>query len=83
MRRPARSSRFELPDGAEVIAVDTPSGLDCNRGTPLGAAVKADLTLTFGAPKLGLTLPEAAGYVGRLEVVDICWPAELAAPDDE
>ncbi|NBP86713.1 MAG: hypothetical protein EBU54_16620, partial [Mycobacteriaceae bacterium] len=51
-----------------VLAVDVPSGLDADRGEPLGAAVCASVTLTFGAMKPGLLWPKAAAYVGRLEV---------------
>ena len=54
-----------------VVAVDTPSGLDTDRGVPLGTAVRAHLTVTFGYPKIGLLQPEAITYVGRLENVDI------------
>ncbi len=39
--------------GKPVIAVDIPSGIDGKTGVPLGAAVKAVHTYTFGYPKLG------------------------------
>lgn len=52
-----------------VLAVDVPSGLDADTGNTFGAAVQAKLTLTIGAPKLGLLPQAAAPYVGRLEVV--------------
>jgi NAD(P)H-hydrate epimerase len=51
-----------------VLAVDVPSGLDADTGQPRGAAVRADYTLTFGAPKTGLILECASEYVGQLEV---------------
>jgi NAD(P)H-hydrate epimerase len=52
------------------VAVDLPSGLDADTGQVRGLAVRADLTATMGARKLGLALdPEAP--VGRLEVVDL------------
>lgn len=54
-----------------VLAIDIPSGLEADRGTPLGSAVKATLTVTFGYPKLGLVGAVGLPYVGRLEVVDI------------
>src|SRR5262249_35784914 len=38
---------------ARVLAIDLPSGLDANTGEPLGAAVQADHTVTFVAPKVG------------------------------
>ncbi len=60
-----------------VVAVDVPSGLDCQSGQAGGAAVCADLTITFVARKSGFDSPEAASYVGRVEVVDIGAPREL------
>lgn len=56
---------------ATVIAVDIPSGLDGDRGEPLGVAIRADVTYTLGATKLGLALPVARPWVGALELVDI------------
>ena len=54
--------------GISVLAVDTPSGLNADTGEPWGAAVRATVTLTLGAPKAGLLRPSAAPWVGRLEV---------------
>ncbi len=54
--------------GLPVLAVDVPSGLDAQTGQPWGAAVRADITLTVGAPKSGLLQPRAWEYTGRLEV---------------
>lgn len=62
--------------GKWVLALDIPSGLSADTGRPLGVAVRADLTVTMGLPKLGLILPEAADFVGDLEVVDIGIPRE-------
>jgi hydroxyethylthiazole kinase-like uncharacterized protein yjeF len=53
-----------------VLAVDVPSGLDADSGAHFGAAVRAAVTLTVGAPKRGLVQGEAAEFVGRLEVTD-------------
>jgi NAD(P)H-hydrate epimerase len=50
-----------------MLAVDVPSGLNAQTGGVEGAAIRADLTLTVGAPKPGLL--KAAQYVGRLEVL--------------
>ena len=55
---------------ARVLAVDIPSGLDCDTGTPLGAAIRAEHTVTFIAPKLGYN-PAALEFTGRVHVVDI------------
>lgn len=57
--------------GRPVVALDIPSGLDANRGIPLGVAVKATLTATFGFPKLGQAIYPGVDYVGTLRVVDI------------
>jgi NAD(P)H-hydrate epimerase len=42
------------------VALDVPSGLDADSGSPLGAAVQADDTVTFGHLKIGLLTPEGA-----------------------
>lgn len=60
-----------------VVSCDIPSGLSSTTGRPLGGAVKADLTVTFGFCKLGLVLPAARPYVGRLRVADISIPAQV------
>ncbi len=54
--------------GTAVLAVDVPSGLHADTGEPQGAAIRAALTLTVGAPKAGLLRSAAWPYVGRLEV---------------
>lgn len=54
-----------------VLAIDIPSGLDANRGVPLGIAVRATVTATFGFAKLGQVIYPGAEYVGELRVVDI------------
>jgi NAD(P)H-hydrate epimerase len=56
------------------LAVDLPSGLDCDTGVATGDAVRADVTCTFVAAKPGLVLPAAAPWVGHLQVVDIGVP---------
>ena len=57
-----------------VIAVDIPSGLDGLRGVPLGRAVRAAHTYTYGRAKLGQLLHPGVEYMGRLTVVDISMP---------
>ncbi len=51
-----------------ILAVDVPSGLDADTGEPLGGAVRAAVTVTFGAMKQGLLRADAAQFTGRLEV---------------
>jgi hydroxyethylthiazole kinase-like uncharacterized protein yjeF len=59
-----------------VLAVDIPSGLSADTGQPLGLAVMADWTATFGLVKQGLML-EAGDYVGELTLVDISIPPQV------
>lgn len=66
-------------EDAPVLAVDIPSGLDCDTGKPLGAAVLADATVTFVGLKLGFLTLEAQEYVGDVTVADIGVPRELIA----
>jgi NAD(P)H-hydrate epimerase len=62
---------------ARVLAVDLPSGLDCDTGRPLGPSVRADHTLTFVAEKKGFAAAEAREWIGRVHVVDIGLPRTL------
>src|SRR5262249_29255611 len=63
-----------------VLALGLPSGLDADRGVPLGVAVRATLTATFVAPKLGFDAPGARDYTGEVTVVDIGAPRCLLEP---
>lgn len=65
--------------GKTVLAVDLPSGMDCNTGQPLGACIKADHTATFVARKIGFDSAEAARWTGAIHVVDIGVPRRLLA----
>jgi len=56
---------------APILAVDVPSGLDTDRGVPLGAAVQATVTATFAFPKVGLLLHPGAELAGEVVVADI------------
>jgi ADP-dependent NAD(P)H-hydrate dehydratase / NAD(P)H-hydrate epimerase len=57
--------------GATVVAVDLPSGIDADTGVVDGPAVRADVTVTFGAIKPGLLVDPGAGHAGTVELVDI------------
>jgi hydroxyethylthiazole kinase-like uncharacterized protein yjeF len=57
--------------GATVVAVDLPSGIDADTGAVDGPAVRADVTVTFGALKPGLLIDPGAGHAGAVELVDI------------
>ena len=62
--------------GRRVLALDTPSGLDCDTGRPLGACVRAHHTVTFVAPKLGFSAPGADTWTGDVSVVGIGAPLD-------
>lgn len=55
-----------------ILAVDIPSGLDCDTGEPLGAAIKASFTVTFAAVKKGFRASKtASAYTGEIFVASI------------
>ncbi|MFJ2030372.1 NAD(P)H-hydrate dehydratase [Streptosporangium sp. NPDC087985] len=64
-----------------VVAVDVPSGVDAGSGLVDGAAVRADVTVTFGAYKIGLLVDPGAGRAGRVELVDIGLGPYLPDPE--
>jgi len=74
--RPPFGSAIDAINGAgsPVLAIDLPSGLDANTGAILGAAVRADVTATMGARKVGFTLGEGPAHVGEVEVIDLGIP---------
>ena len=63
--------------GCPLVSVDIPSGISADTGQVLGIAVKADLTVTFGLPKIGHFLGPGAEHTGRLQVEDIGFPPFL------
>jgi len=58
-----------------VVAVDIPTGLDCDTGRAEGPAVRAAMTVTFVARKKGFDAPGASDWTGEVCVVDIGVPA--------
>lgn len=73
----ARVARLLDDSSATVVAVDVPSGVDASTGEVPGVAVRADVTVTFGATKVGLLVDPGAEHAGLVERVDI----GLALPD--
>jgi len=65
--------------GTPVVAVDIPSGVSSDSGALAWPAVKAALTVTFGAAKVGHVLPPACDLVGELVVADIGIPEQVLA----
>jgi len=59
---------------APKVAIDIPSGIHSTSGKVLGTAVRANLTVTFGLPKLGQVIHPGLEYVGKMVVVDIGFP---------
>ncbi len=62
---------------ARRMAIDLPSGLDCDSGQPHKPTFRADVTCTMVAPKVGFANPEAAPFIGRVRCIDIGAPANL------
>lgn len=57
--------------GKPVLALDIPSGLDCDTGLPMGDTIRAEHTVTFVAPKIGFQHPGSANFTGKIHVADI------------
>ena len=57
--------------GRPVVAVDIPTGLDCDTGQAVGPAVRADLTVSFVSGKKGFEADSASNYTGRVVLADI------------
>ncbi len=62
--------------GVPVLAVDTPTALDLSSGVPSDPVVRADATVTFHRPKVGLRSRSARLLAGRVLVAPIGIPAE-------
>lgn len=71
--------------GKPVVTVDIPSGLNANTGEILGACVKADVTVTFAAPKIGLARGSGPEHAGRVVTAEISIPRQVLeeAPGQE
>jgi NAD(P)H-hydrate epimerase len=60
-----------------ILAIDAPSGLDCETGKPLGPCIRAQHTATFVSRKHGFDAPGASRYTGEVHVIDIGVPRAL------
>ncbi|HZB48212.1 MAG TPA: NAD(P)H-hydrate dehydratase [Mycobacteriales bacterium] len=78
--RPAAAALVEAVDGATVVAVDLPSGVDADTGAVAGTAVRADVTVTFGGLKPGLLVGAGAEHAGDVRLVDIGLGPHLPGP---
>ncbi|MGJ8681891.1 NAD(P)H-hydrate dehydratase [Paraglaciecola sp.] len=63
--------------GLPVLSLDVPSGMVANTGIPMPICVKADVTVTFIAPKLGLLTGEGKEYCGQIECTDLAVGSEF------
>ena len=66
--------------GTLVLATDLPSGVDADTGVVAGAAIRADVTVTFGAVKPGLLIDPGASHAGTVELIDIGLGPYLTGP---
>jgi NAD(P)H-hydrate epimerase len=72
VREPLAAAIRQINDSrARKLAIDIPSGLDCDTGRPLAVAVRADFTATFVAMKVGFTKPGASAYTGVVRTFGI------------
>ena len=76
----ARLAAAARAEGALVVAVDLPSGIEADTGEVHGAAVQADLTVTFGTVKPALLIDPGADYAGPAELIDIGLGPYLGEP---
>ena len=70
-------------DGKTIVALDIPSGLDCDSGRPLEIAVRAQHTVTFAAMKKGFQSLDAAPYTGAVTVASIGIDTSLLQNDPQ
>lgn len=63
--------------GRPVLALDVPSGLDADTGTPQGVAIRALATISFVSSKVGFHQPGAQDYTGQVEAAGIGVPRSL------
>jgi NAD(P)H-hydrate epimerase len=66
--------------GAPAVAVDVPSGVEADTGRVPGAAVRAEMTVTYHGDKVGLRVAPGSGHAGRVRVADIGIPSAVATP---
>ena len=73
--------QFLNRSAVKIVSVDIPSGISSDTGQIMGEAVRADVTVTFGLPKIGHVLFPGAEYAGSLFIEDIGFPETLLKDD--
>ncbi len=80
LREPIRSAvetiQHARAAGVPVVAVDTPTAVDLTSGEPSDPVVRADLTITFHRPKLGLLTKRGSALAGEVLVAPIGIPPQ-------
>ncbi len=83
LNRPLPPAWEEVQKGpiqaSSILAVDCPSGLDCDSGQAQGTVLPATWTLTFVAPKQGFSRARGPQLCGQVEVVDLGVSRRLAS----
>ena len=74
---------INLIEACNVISLDIPSGVSGDTGAASGTSVHADLTISFGFPKLGHFLPPGAIRRGELVNIDISLPPKFSREGDK
>ena len=82
MPRPGAAALIDAVEavGGAVVALDVPSGIDSSTGKVEGAAVRADVTISFHAAKIGLMVSPGRSYRGDVVVVPIGIPPQVFEP---
>jgi len=65
----------------KVVAVDLPTGVQADDGSLMGPCVRADVSVTFGLPKVGHLVFPGAGMCGKVVVADISLPTKLLSDE--
>jgi hydroxyethylthiazole kinase-like uncharacterized protein yjeF len=80
VRQPYASAiEWVSKQGAPVLAVDIPSGVDGTTGVVANVAVKASHTVTFGLLKTGLLCNQGQDHVGKVHLIDIGIPEAVSS----
>lgn len=72
-----RQHQLDIPNSAGIIACDIASGVNADTGDVPGASLHADMTVTFGGPKVGLIAGAGRQHTGDIKIVDIGIEKEL------